>query len=109
MTSASSYSSEHLIDDPSELKFDSYWEKVEYNTELFKFNLWTEGLRQWVIILCTIGFTLLFVNSLRNLRRTSQRMDLDQIILIAEMVKVSIKYLSAFICERALNVCFAIC
>jgi hypothetical protein len=60
-----------------ELVFDSYWDKVKYNCKLTRFNIWTESVRQWVIILCTIGFTLLFINSLINLRRTSQGMDLD--------------------------------
>ena len=87
--SMTNFASSKRVDDPSELQFDDYWDKVEFNAQITEFTLWTEGVRQWFIILCTIGFSILFIRSLINLRRTSQGWDIDQIILIAELVKVS--------------------
>ena len=52
-------------------------------------NLWLEAFRQWFIILATFGLGYVFAYSLRNLKRTQQGVDFDQIILIVELSKVS--------------------
>lgn len=77
-----------LVDDVGDLHFDSYWDIVRYNFDLFDVTLWLEFLRQWIVIICTIVMSILFVVSVLRLRKTQNGCDIDQIILIAELVKV---------------------
>ena len=60
----------HICDDPSSLDFDSYWDMVQFNTQVTTWDLWVEGVRQWFVIFATIGLCYLFIHSIYNLRRT---------------------------------------
>ena len=72
-----------------ELSFDDYSDIIKYNANLTTVGLWVECLRQWLIIVITIALSILFIHSIRNLKRTQQGIDLDQLILWAELVKVN--------------------
>ena len=75
--------------DPSRLHFDSYWDEIKYSASIFDVKLWVEFIRQWLVILATIVLSIIFVVSIRNLKRTQHGLDLDQLVLIAELIKVS--------------------
>lgn len=66
-----------LVDSAGELHLDNYWEVVKYNCELFSFELWLEGLRQWFVIIATLILNMLLFFSLLNLRRTQRGCDID--------------------------------
>ena len=80
----------HLVESVDDLKFDTYWDVIKYNSQVVNFSLWMECARQWLILTCTIGFSVLFLHSIYNLKRTQQGIDFDQVILIIELTKVSI-------------------
>jgi len=72
-----------------DLSFQSYWDIIQFNTQLFTFELWVEGLRQWLVIVSTVALSILFFVSLLKLRRTQHGLDIDQVILMVEIFKVS--------------------
>ena len=79
-----------LVESADDLSFNSYGDIIRYNTNLTTVELWVECIRQWLIIVITIALCILFIHSIRNLKRTQQGIDLDQLILWAEFVKVSV-------------------
>mmetsp|Transcript_2536 Transcript_2536/g.3521 ORF Transcript_2536/g.3521 Transcript_2536/m.3521 type:complete len:220 (+) Transcript_2536:25-684(+) len=86
---------EHLVlkkltDDADSLDFDNYWDVVSYNFDLADTELWVEFARQWLVIFSTVAISALFVYSLIRLRKTQNGCDIDQIILVAELVKINL-------------------
>ena len=79
-----------LVEDVNELQFDSYWDVIRYNCQITTVSLWMECTRQWLILLGTIAFSVLFLKSICNLKRTQQGIDFDQVILSIELIKVSV-------------------
>lgn len=66
-----------LVDSAEDLSFESYGDIIRYNTNLTTVELWVECIRQWLIIVITIALSILFLHSIRNLKRTQQGIDLD--------------------------------
>ena len=67
----------HQVDDVDELHFNTYWDIVSYNFDLFDTEIWLEFLRQWIIIVATLAISILFVTSLLRLRKTQNGCDID--------------------------------
>lgn len=65
------------IDSVDQLDLDDYWDLLDYNTNIFEMTLWMDFLRQWIIILCTISLSMLFIFSLLRLRKTQNGCDID--------------------------------
>ena len=78
----------HLKNDTTDLEFSDNWDIIRYNNEMFSIDLGVEFVRQWLCIFATIGFSILFLKSICNLKRTQQGLDFDQLILITELIKV---------------------
>ena len=78
------------VKNATDLDFDSYADIINYNFDLADTTIPMEFARQWFVVICTILLSILFVYSLLRLRRTQNGCDIDQIILIAELIKVSI-------------------
>lgn len=79
-----------LVADVSDLHFNDHWEIIQYNFMLTNSDLWVETLRQWFTLAASIAIICLLAVSVHNLRRTQQGLDFDQLILVAELVKVSV-------------------
>ena len=79
-----------LVNDVSELSFDSHWEVIKYNCMLSSGTLCLETVRQWFTLLASIAIIGLLGISVHKLRRTQHGLDFDQLILIAELIKVSL-------------------
>ena len=79
-----------IVQAEGELKFDSPWEIIKYNSELWGVTLWVECMRQWFVILCTLALCALLSVSIHKLKRTQRGFDFDQFILVTELIKVVI-------------------
>ena len=55
-------------------------------------DLWVEATCQWFVVISTVALTMLLITSIRKLNKTQQSFDFDQLILIAEVTKVSTRY-----------------
>ena len=72
-------------------KFDNYWDMIVYNANLTNNNgIVVEAIRQWTILILTLSLPMLFIVSIRELHKAQKQWDLDQTVLTAELVKVSI-------------------
>lgn len=69
------------------------WEMISTNINLFnKEQNWVDCLRQWFVLLMTIITILYLLFAIREIRKAQQTIDIDQVILGIEMVKVSNLY-----------------
>ena len=76
---------------PHELpEFDSYWDLFAYNFNLFnQSGLWVECIRQWMLVIASVGLSYYFVKCVNRLKESQRERDLDQCVLLIEVAKVS--------------------
>ena len=69
--------------------FETYGQILKYNINLLDRNqIWLECVRQWWILVLSIGLSIYFIICIRRLRATQNKRDLDQFILIIEVTKL---------------------